>query len=255
VGESGLVAVDVWISDDSRNFRLLARVKGGALPENPSKSVAIRASEVLRARFFEAHIGNAQARGPAPAPSPIAPADEVDSEATRDAARLGFELGASAWASLDGVGPALLPLLRIDWQARSELILQATLAGFGTRPEVATTAGNAEVALQYGLLGACYRLGSQHRVGPLGALSLGALHTAVLGEAQPPRTGHSVEQWSLLLEASLGASVQLSRRYSLLFAAHAQLAEPYVAIHFGDQKVASLGRPNLLMSLTFGVWP
>jgi hypothetical protein len=84
---------------------------------------------------------------------------------------------------------------------------------------------------------------------------LGALRTAVVGQADLPREGHSVDQWSFLLDASLGASFQLSHHYSVVLAGHAQLAEPYLAIHFGDQKVASSGRPNLLATLTFGVWP
>jgi hypothetical protein len=58
-----------------------------------------------------------------------------------------------------------------------------------------------------------------------------------------------------LAEASLGAAFDLSRHFSLTLAAHAQLAEPYVAIYFADRRVASSGRPNLLMSLTVGVWP
>jgi hypothetical protein len=89
----------------------------------------------------------------------------------------------------------------------------------------------------------------------MGALSLGALHTAVVGEAELPREGHSVDQWSLLLDASLGAAVQLSHHYEVMLAGHVQLAQPYAAIRFGEQQVASLGRPNLLLTLTFGVWP
>jgi hypothetical protein len=57
------------------------------------------------------------------------------------------------------------------------------------------------------------------------------------------------------VEASLGAALQLSQQYTVLLAGHAQLARPYVAIRFGEQEIASLGRPNLLLTLTFGVWP
>jgi hypothetical protein len=109
--------------------------------------------------------------------------------------------------------------------------------------------------MQYALLGACYRLNWAHPVRPLAALSFGALRTAVVGEADLPREGHSLDQWSFLVDASLGAAFQLSERYAVLLAGHVQLAEPYVAVHFGEQKVASMGRPNLLVSLTFGVWP
>jgi hypothetical protein len=253
VSEVEPLAVDVWIADSTRHFQLVARVTLDTETENPNKGLAIRASEVLRGHLFEAHVTPARELPPAlsPAASPV----EVDAERSWHARQLGIEVGAVALMSLDGVGPALLPLVRFDWAIAPELVLQASLAGLGTRPSVATSAGNAQVAMQYGLLGAGYRLDWGHRVRPLAALSFGALRTAVAGQAELPREGHSVDQWSFLLDASLGAAFELSRQYTLVLAGHVQMAEPYVAIRFGDQKVASAGRPNLLLTLTFGVWP
>ncbi|HET7544543.1 MAG TPA: hypothetical protein VFK05_31955 [Polyangiaceae bacterium] len=255
VGEATPVAVDVWIIDGAQDFQLLARVKVDEGSENSFKGVAIRASEVLRARLFEPAVDHREQLPSGAVPSPAVQAGEVESEGSQPSGRLGFELGAAALSSLDGVGPALLPLLRFDWAIESELVLQATLAGLGTRPNVATTAGEAEVAMQYGLLGACYRMDWHHRVRPLAALSFGALRTSVVGQAELPRVGHSVAQWSFLFDVSLGALFPLSQRYAVALAGHAQLAQPYVAVHFGDQRVASSGRPNLLVSLTFGAWP
>jgi len=250
----GAVAVDVWIIDDARHFQLLARVDLDSNSENASKGLAIRASEVLRARLFETHTG-AEPQRPdsarAPEPPPVAPR----AEAARGPEGLGFEVGAAVLTSLDGVGPAVLPLVRLDWAIEPRFLLQATFAGFGTRPSVTTAAGEAEVGMHYGLLGAAYRLNWQHRVSPFGALSLGALRTTVEGRAEAPRESHSINQWSFLVDASLGAALQLSSQFAVLLAGHAQFAEPYVAIHFGEQQVASLGRPNLLLTLTFGVWP
>ena len=254
-GETIPAGVDVWIVDSEQHFQLLARVKLDPNNENPLKGLAIRASEVLRARLFETRAGNAGSPPSDTRPPPPARDVEADDGTAQQSAPLGFELGAAALTSLDGVGPALLPLVRFDWAIEPKLLLQATLAGFGTQPSVVTPAGSADVAMQYGLFGACYRLNWAHRVRPLAALSLGALRTAVVGEADLPGRGHSVQQWSFLLDASLGAVWQLSQRYAVVLAGHVQLAEPYVAIRFGDQKVAGLGRPNLLVSLTFGVWP
>jgi len=252
VGGAVPLAVDVWIIDDTQHFQRLARVSLDTNNENASKALAIRASEVLRARLFETHSGAEPLRQASTTPKP--PIVEP-STARNPQSGFGFELGAAALASLDGVGPAILPMVRLNWAIESQLILQATFAGFGTRPNVASTAGNAEVAMQYGLLGACYRVNWRHRVKPLGALSLGALRTAVVGQAELPREGRSVDQWSFLVDASLGAAFELSSRFAVMLSGHAQLAEPAVDIHFADQKVASLGRPNLLLTLTFGVWP
>lgn len=255
IGEPSPSAVDVWIIDSARTFQLLARVEFDDSSKNAAKDLAIRASEVLRARVFETRVDERAPRPRGASPSPRAPRVDDDSAGSRQSGRVGFELGAAALASLDGVGPAILPLLRVDWAIESKLALEVTLAGLGTRPSVASAEGNAQLAMQYGLLGACYRLDWDRRVQPLAALSFGALRTSVVGQAEPPRAGHSVAQWSFLADASLGAAFWLSSRYAVTLAAHAQLAEPYVAIHFGDRIVASSGRPNLSMTLTFGVWP
>ena len=255
VGEVTPLAVDVWIVDRTHQFQLVARVTLDTNTDNVNKRLAIRASEVLRAHLFETQVTPADKPAPGTALSPAATAIEAETESSLHSRHLGFELGAAALFSLDGVGPALLPMVRFDWALTPELVLEATLSGLGTRPSVATAAGSAQVATQYGLVGACYRLDWGHRLRPLGALSFGALRTAVVGRADLPREGHSVDQWSFLLDASLGAAFELSRHYSVVLAGHAQFAQPYVALRFGDQQVASSGRPNLLISLTFGAWP
>ena len=43
---------------------------------------------------------------------------------------------------------------------------------------------------------------------------------------------------------ALGARLSLPGRYHLTLAAHVQVAEPYIAIHFVDTLVATSGRPN-----------
>ena len=156
--------------------------------------------------------------------------------------------------SLDGVGPALLPLVRVDWSLRSWFVVQAALAGLGTRPTVDGQAGSAQVAQAYGLLGGSFRFRPGARLRPFATLSGGALRTAVEGRADAPNQGHGVDQWSFLVDAGVGASLRLPDRFTLSLAAHAQLAEPYVAVRFVDTVVATSARPNLLLTLTVGAW-
>ena len=255
IGDAAPFAVDVWIADGAHQFQLVTRVTLDTNSDNPSKRLAIRASEVLRARLLETRAGTSERNASDPPRPPVAPPVEAPAPTSQRSRSLGFELGAAALTSLDGVGPAFLPLVAFDWAIESELLLQATFAGFGTQPSVEAPEGSAQVALQYGLLGALYRFDWNPRVRPFGGLSLGALRSAVVGQADLPRAGHSVDQWSFLVDASLGAALQFSQQYGVLLAGHVQLAEPYVAIHFGEREVASLGRPNLLLTLTFGVWP
>jgi hypothetical protein len=257
VGDVAPAAVDVWVVDKVSHRFEFTRVSVEPDSENASERLAIRAIEVLRSSFLEIDLAARQRLGePAPktpTPPPILPAVRT-SEPPPPSERLGLELGAAALTSLDGVGPAIMPLLRLGWAVRPWIALQAETAGFGTRPEVATTAGNARVAQHYALLGGCLRSGSRQRLQPFLSLSAGALRTSVEGQADSPRQGHTETQWSFLLDGSLGAAVRLSGRYYLTLAAHAQIAAPYVAIHFVDTLVATSGRPNLLLTLTVGAW-
>jgi len=248
-------AVDVWIVDRAHGWSLIARVALEKNTENAAKSLAIRAIEVLRARLFESRLVSFDGRSQVPGPRASELVAAPKSGSSEPRGDFGFELGAATFASVAAVGPSILPLGRLDWALGSEVMVQATVAGFGTRPRLATAEGEARIATHYGLLGAGYRLRAARWLSPFAALSAGAIRTAVEGHAEAPREGHSVDQWSVLAEASLGAAFDLSRHYSLTLAAHAQLAEPYVAIYFADRRVASSGRPNLLMSLTVGVWP
>jgi hypothetical protein len=254
-GDGGLVAVEVWVTDKAPRRFEVSRVALEANTENASERLAIRALEVLRSSFLEIDLAARERRGEAIAkpPDAILPQGEVGKPASRPE-RFGLELGAAALTSLDGVGPAILPIMRIDVTVRSWLVMQAAVAGLGSRPTVATTAGNARIAQQYGVLGGCYRFRPDQWLRPFFALSAGVLRTSVEGQADSPKQGHSVDQWSFLLDGSLGVGLRLHGRYYLTLAAHVHVAEPYVAIHFVDEVVATSGRPNLLLTLTVGAW-
>jgi hypothetical protein len=254
VGDVAPFAVDVWVIDKARKLEV-SRVALEPDTENPSEKLAIRAIEVLRSTFLEIDLAARERRGRTSAkPGPIGVSQGEVSRPARRPAQLGLELGAAALGSLDGVGPAFLPMMRFGWTAGSGLMVQSALAGWGSRPTVATTAGNAQVAQQYGVLGGGYRFRSGEWLQPCLALSAGVLHTSVAGQADAPKQGHTAEQWSFLLDGSVGAVLPLHGRYYFALAAHAQVAAPYVAIHFLDAVVATSGRPNLLLTLTVGAW-
>ncbi len=183
----------------------------------------------------------------------VAPAGELERPTSRGE-RVGIEVGAVAVMSTDGLGPAVLPTVRVGWAARPWLVMQASAAGFGSRSAVATAAGNARVAQQYAILGGFYRLRSAKRLWPFFGLAAGALRTSVEGQDGWGTGGHTAEQWSGLIDVSLGAGFRLYGRSYLTLAAHAQVAVPYVVIHIVDTVGATSGRPNLLLTLTVGAW-
>ena len=255
VGDRGAIGVDVWVANTKPADFELARVILEPKAGNPSEKLAIRALEVLRSRFLEIDLNAKGRQGETEARPSIAEASggEVNA-AANPPRRIGIEAGAVVLTSLNGIGPAILPIVRLDWAARPWLVLQAALAGLGTRPTVTAEAGHARVAQQYGLLGGGYRLRSAQRLRPFLALSSGVLRTSIEAEPGATKEGHSAQRWSFLLDGSLGAELRLGDRYAVTVAAHVQMAEPYVAIHFVDEVVASSGRPNLLLSMTIGAW-
>ena len=256
IGDTAPTAVDVWIFERSPRRSRVSRVVLEPNAPNGAEMLAIRAIEVLRSNFVEIDLA-ARARTEMPAAAPPRdepPRDEPSKPPVRRSETFGLEAGAAVLTSLDGIGPAFLPLVRVDWAVSSWLVAQGTFAGFGTQPTLESAAGSATVSQGYGVLGLCYCLPSEPGIRPLVSLSAGALRTSFEGQADAPERGHSGEQWSFLVDASLGARLGFADRYYLTPAFHVQLAQPYVAVHFVDELVASSGRPNLLASLTLGAW-
>ena len=250
--DAGL-AVDVWVVKTNPLRFEVTRVV--VHPDTPKTSevLALRAVEALRAGLLLIDRA-ARRQQPIVRPPPIEASASTPVGLAAPLERLGLDVGVAAFASLDGVGLAILPMVRMSWAVRPSLLAQASLAGAGTRPRVATAGGTARVAQQYGTLGACYRLRSRQGFWPLVALAAGGMHTSAAGQTDAVTEGRTTDQWSFLVDGSLGAGLQVYRRYYLTLAAHVQWAEPYVVIHSTDAVAATTGRPNLGLTLTVGAW-
>jgi len=250
VGDASPVGVDIWICERAPRCRRASRVTLEPNAENAAATLAIRAIEVLRSNFLVLDLAEGTQASPpmaAPAtperPSPPPP-DRVG--------RLGLEAGATALTSVDGVGWALLPFVRADWALHPWLTLQVSGAGLGSRPRVTTPDGSVDVAQSFVVLGLCACSSARAGLHPFFALSAGALRTSLEGHANAPNLGHRVQRWSFLADASAGARLALPNPFYLSFAAHLQLAAPYVAIHSPTGVAATTGLPNLLLTLTAG---
>ena len=264
IGEQAPRAVDVWIFGRSPRRSQVTRVV--VAPDTPDRAgtLAIRAIEVLRSYDLEADLA-AKARGrgdgafepsreAAPAETSGASQPLAGEVVDGHAERVGLELGASILAGLDRVGPALLPVLRLDWRARPSWLVHATVSGFGTRPTLRATDGTVRVGQSYGALGLCFCPTSGKLLSPYLALAAGVARTSLTGTAQSPARGHSVEHWSWLVDAGVGARLRLVSRYYATLSGHVQVTQPRVAIHVVDEQVGSTGRPNLVANLMIGAW-
>jgi hypothetical protein len=270
IGETAPDAVDVWTFQRAPWRAQVTRVELEPDTPNRAGALAIRAVEVLRSFILQADLaakGRKREEEP-PTASPLAETDRATASRDREtpsvakeseladgsSARAGIELGVGILTGLDGVGPALLPMLRAGWRARPWVVVQATVSGLGTEPELRASAGTVRVVQDQGSLGVCYCPLSSQVLAPYVALAAGVARTSLYGEAASPARGHAVEHWSLLLDAGAGARLRLAGRFYSTLTGHVQLAQPHVAIHIVNQQIASTGRPNLAANLALGAW-
>jgi hypothetical protein len=253
IGDDRVFAVDVWVLKAQGRFEV-TRVTIETNAANRSGTLAIRAIEALRASLLELDLRARRRREDARTRAPVAAAQPASPNPACLRSHFALELGATALMSFDGVGPAVMPMARFGWAPRSSLVVEAVLAGAGTRPTVTTPTGSTRVSQQYATLGARYAFHPGDAWWPFVGFASGTLHTTLDGQASPTVDGHSVDEWSFAVDGSLGAGLRVYGRYYLTLAAHVQLAVPYVAIHFVDTLVATSGRPNLLLTLTAGAW-
>jgi hypothetical protein len=248
LGDEAPDSIEVWVADRVTGGSLVRRTSYQARGERDAEVLAIRAIELLRASLLEVDMG-----GRAPPPRPAATAVARVPPA-RDDARFGLEVGGNLVTSFDGVGPAVVPFLRLDLALATWCVAQATFAGLGTRARVGSSVRTAELAEQFLTGGATFRLRAHKSVRPVLSLALGALHTTAEGRAEWPYQARIARQWSFLADAGVGMWLDVGHHYEVAIEVHAQLAEPYPVVRFLDANVATSGRPNLLLTLALVAW-
>lgn len=256
LGDGTPDSVEVWVVDKVTKKSVVRDIALGEAAEGAPKTLAIRAIELLRSSFLEIDLTGGDSRrqmSPAPPPTVVR---FVESERLASRAEVfALELGGHGVMSTGGVGPAVLPVVRLDWIFLSSLKAQMTLAGLGTHPTVANHHGSAEIAQAYGLLGLAYDVRASGDLRPFLALSAGVLHTSVEGRTESPANQErQADQWSMVFDGGAGARLRLRDRLFLSLDFHAQMAQPRVAIRLVDDVVARSAGPNLLVSVAMGAW-
>jgi hypothetical protein len=179
LGEQSVAAVDVWVLKTPGRFEV-TRVAVDPETTNSSVRLAIRALEALRASLVEVDFRDRYRPRPRQLPtSTVAPSVGPPALPAAAHEQIGLEVGATTLMSLDGVGPAFLPVIGVDWAARAWLVVHATMAGMGTRATVTTSVGSASIAQQYAVLGVCYRFRLERGFWPLVSVAIGVLHTSL----------------------------------------------------------------------------
>jgi hypothetical protein len=219
--------------------------------------LAVRAVELLRASLLELLIEAGD--GPRAAPrASEAEARQASKWASRALSserpsRWALEAGAAVVASVGGIGPAVLSVLRGRFAFARALTLRATLAGLGTQPRIEAPTGSAVIGQDMGLIelvAAPWSASPPPRLRPAFSLGIGTLYTSVDGQAGFPYVGRRDSQWALAADAGLGLVLQMSQRFAVALEVHALLARPYPIVRFLDDEAAHGGEPSTLATLT-----
>ena len=260
LGDATPGSVEVWVIDRVTGKSVVRRIPSQPESDRAAEILAIRAIELLRASLLE--VAMAGGREPPLVPKP--PSAEVTRFVdraldSRRNSRWAIEVGGGVVASFDGVGPAVLPMIRLDRAVGFYGLVRVTAAGLGTRSRVEAPSGSADVAAQFGLIEAGIRLRPRQRLQPLFFLGAGAQYTSAEGRASGlfpgVYQGQTAGLWSFLADAGTGIRLSLRSRFEIALEVHAQLVQPYPAIHFLDSStVPTAGRPDLLSSLTLIAW-
>lgn len=154
-------------------------------------------------------------------------------------------------------------LLQMDWAARKRRVEPVEESPNAPAPVLAVRQeGRQRVGVELGAVGILKGTGPAL----LPTMRLGwavrpwlAVQASVAGLGTRPsvRTAAGsarVAQQYALVGASYRLRSELSDRFFMTLAAHAQLAEPYVVVRILDAVGATSGHPDLLVFLTLGTW-
>jgi hypothetical protein len=249
---------ELWVVARAR--RGLAVRRAAVSTEDPERMPALlsaRALELVRATSLELSFGSETATETEPLPDvPVPPprtaATRLDPpRAAADSsveAAFDFDMGLALLSSVDGPGPAILPVGRLRWHFSGSFYGRVSVLGIGTHPRVDTSYGWATVSQSVGLieLGATFRRDTSLR--PSVSVGAGALHVSVVGVGNPPYEGRDPARFSAALDGGLGMAFALTRAMALATEVHALVAIPHPTLYFVATDEVTIGFPSFLLT-------
>jgi hypothetical protein len=273
-GDGAEDSAELWVIDRVTGKTVVKRVQNHAGSTHSAEVLSIRALELLRASFLEVALRASRVPKAGQVPPPPPPPTEVTRwtdaaiadvvSTSRWPSTWAIEGGGCVLASLEGVPPSVMPLVRVQRAFGEHALGRVTLAGFGTRTRVSTPQfGQPEIVQQFGLVEAAARFRKGALFQPFLSIGGGALHVSASGHPAPATggtiSGIAGDQWSLLADVGVGAHLWFGGRFELAIEGHAQGAQPYPVVRYdttasGINDLAKEGRPTLVGSLTLLGW-
>lgn len=249
---------ELWVV--ARAPRGLAVRRAAVATEDPERMPALlsaRALELVRATSLELSFGGetaAHAGLPPGVPVPPSRTTAARPDPPRAAAdssvpaAFDFDMGLALLSSVDGPGPAILPLGRMRWHFADSFYGRMSLFGLGTHPRVDTSYGWATVSQTVGLIELGATFGRDRRLRPSVSLGAGALHVSVVGVGNPPYEGRDPARWSAALDGGLGIAFAVTPTVALATEVHALVAIPHPTVNMVDTDQATIGFPSFLLT-------
>jgi hypothetical protein len=255
----GIFGGELWIADRLTGKTVVRTLDASDTGGRRAPEVlAIRAAELLRASLSELLFAPSNASPPPPAATkpPAAVTNWVSTalEPGERAFRVGFEAGAAVLGSLEGVPPAVTPLVRARMALGKGWLVRATAAGLGTRPEVSSGTDTASIRQDLLLAEIQARLSANKPLRPLASIGVGAYRFGLEGRATWPDSGLDGWRFNPAADVGLGFAVRLHPHLEISLETHAIFVHPQPAVRFFEETVAHAGRPTLFGSLTLAGW-
>jgi hypothetical protein len=265
----GHTVAEIWVSDRLKQTTVIQQAElSGTDHHRESEILAVRAVELLKASLAELWV---QPAPPPPAlPNPVpypaeAPSQPLRVEKPRSAIRRpafaagpGVGVGVGLLDGFIGGAPAVwAPVLLISYGWDTGLALALDVHGLGPTAVLNAPVGTARVEEQFGTLDVVKTWWPRWPVVPFARAGVGAQHVHVGGEASSPSfEGTTVDYWSPLTSAGLGAALPVYSTLSLVVQASAVIAWPPTEVRIAEVDAGRFGGPSLLLDAhVFGVFP
>lgn len=256
---------DLWIVDRVTQKTVVRAVE--AAGASAPSVMAVRAVELLQASLLEASLQEPPRRaaegGSAAVPDDVqrwmAPVRRRAAGMTPPPGRagvlagVGVEAGFAALLSVDGIGPALGPALRLSYGVGADghggalpagLAARLTFAGPTLGPTLEGELGTVSVRQEMAFLEAVWALDTGGALSPVLSAGVGGIHLFVSGDPLPPLRSATGDVWSVAAALGGGAGLRLTDRATLLVDVHAIFAEPRAVVTLGGERLGTAGRPT-----------
>ena len=245
-------SIDLTLVDTATGRVLHRRIEGEAdrfVPE----ILARRSVDLLRASLLDFVVESLRAAMAIPkatnVPPPPQPRPQSPPASPREL-RVILDGGIGVLTSLQGIGPAVLPVLRLGASTDRHWSVRATVAWLGTRPTVVAPTGSASIEQGIAILEGVVSPWTTFAVRPRGTLGLGTYYLRANGSGVSPFNGAQNAAVAFAAAGGLGIAAAVAPSYDLALDVQAIVTAPGLAVRFLDDNSVRAGRPEIFATLT-----